>query len=203
MNMMRSLVLSLLLTPLLGCSDVSEPDVSDNAQQPLQGDVSVNVEAVKAQAAETLQPFKMQLMHALQGGMAEGVVNAIDVCRLQAPAIAEAVTPEGLALGRTSHRVRNPENAPNAWQQHWIDYYLGSDDRQPQVMALDGGEVAYVEPIMTAPMCGACHGSDLSSDVQAALAEHYPDDEATGFAAGELRGIFWLTAPSASMQHSL
>ncbi|PKM21524.1 MAG: hypothetical protein CVV10_08950 [Gammaproteobacteria bacterium HGW-Gammaproteobacteria-14] len=135
--------------------------------------------------------------------MAEGAVNAIDVCRLEAPAIAEAVTPEGMALGRTSHRVRNPANAPNDWQQHWIDHYLASDDRQPQVMDLDEGVVAYVEPIMTAPMCGACHGSELSSDVQAALAEHYPNDKATGFSAGELRGIFWLTIPAAAMTHSL
>jgi len=205
MNMrMKYVVPGALLSLLLGCSDAQQPAAQKEAHTGVQAEAPmVDVEVVKARAAETLQPFKMQLMQALQGGMAEGAVNAIDACRLQAPAIVEAVTPEGWALGRTSHRVRNSDNAPNAWQRHWINHYLASDDREPQVIELDGGDVAYVEPIMTAPMCGACHGSDLSSDVQAALVEHYPDDEATGFTAGELRGIFWLTMPAASMQHSL
>ena len=53
-----------------------------------------------------------------------------------------------------------------------------------------------MEPIITAPMCLACHGSELSVEVKDALAAQYPADQASGYAAGDLRGIFWVTLPA-------
>jgi hypothetical protein len=35
----------------------------------------------------------------------------------------------------------------------------------------------------------------LSPEVRAALAEQYPDDQATGFEVGDLRGAFIVTGP--------
>ena len=40
------------------------------------------------------------------------------------------------------------------------------------------------------PLCLTCHGAALSPDVEAALAESYPEDHATGYSAGDLRGAF-------------
>jgi hypothetical protein len=52
---------------------------------------------------------------------------------------------------------------------------------------------------MTAPLCLTCHGPTLAADVAAAVAARYPRDEATGFAAGDLRGALYVvwreTAP--------
>ena len=39
-------------------------------------------------------------------------------------------------------------------------------------------------------MCLTCHGSDIDANIAEALAERYPADEATGFATGDLRGVF-------------
>ena len=47
-----------------------------------------------------------------------------------------------------------------------------------------------------APMlegCLACHGSDIEPQTAAAIRALYPDDEAVGFAVGDLRGAFSLT----------
>ena len=63
------------------------------------------------------------------------------------------------------------------------------------VIDLGDNRVGYAEPITTAPMCLTCHGNELSAEVRGALAEHYPADQATGFAAGDLRGVFWVTLP--------
>ena len=52
--------------------------------------------------------------------------------------------------------------------------------------------VGYVEPIVTQPMCIACHGETLSPAVADAIGRLYPEDRATGFAAGDLRGVFWV-----------
>lgn len=145
---------------------------------------------------QLLQPFQKTLQTALREGMQEGPANAIEVCRLEAPAIPGRVAPEGVAMGRTSHRLRNPDNAPLDWQREMLAYYLDNpDDRQPRQTRLDETRVAHVQPIETQPMCLSCHGSDLDESVQTRLDELYPEDQATGFKTGELRGIFWVTMP--------
>jgi hypothetical protein len=51
---------------------------------------------------------------------------------------------------------------------------------------------------MVAPMCVACHGpaDRLDPDVQAILLERYPDDQATGYEPGDLRGVVRATVPA-------
>jgi hypothetical protein len=189
----KLLLIALVAPVLMACAESPSSDVTENVPRLPVAEPDAHI--LIAQGADALMPFKQQLMQALQQGMQEGPVSAIDVCRLQAPAIAEGVSAEGIEVGRSSHRVRNPDNAPNDWQQYWLDHYLETEDRAPQLMEINDGQVAYVEPIISAPLCGACHGAELAVDVQAALAEHYPQDQATGFAAGDLRGIFWVTMP--------
>ena len=149
--------------------------------------------------AELLQPFQQQLQSALQEGMQESVVEAIRVCQLEAPEIVERVTPEGVMMGRTSHRVRNPDNAPLEWQEEILTHYLDNPGNfEPMQKRIDDTRVAHAQPIRTESLCLSCHGTDLEQDVQAKLDELYPDDEATGFAAGDFRGIFWVTMPDDS-----
>ena len=114
--------------------------------------------------------FKQQLMQALQRGLAQGPENAIDVCRLDAPAIAAAASIDGLEIGRSSHRLRNPANAPTDWQRRAIDHYLGSQDRDPMVIDLGDNRVGYAEPITTAPSHFASPRGGGSGGVGAARA---------------------------------
>ena len=146
-----------------------------------------------ADPAAWLKPFKLQLKQALQQGLAQGPAAAIDVCRVEAPAIAKQVAPEGVQMGRSSHRLRNPDNAPADWLAPVIDAYLEASKPAPRQLDLADGRKAWVEPIMTGGMCLACHGNNLSEAVQQALSQHYPNDQATGFSAGDLRGVFWVT----------
>jgi len=46
--------------------------------------------------------------------------------------------------------------------------------------------------------CVVCHGdpAQIPDAVLAALAARYPDDRATGFAEGDLRGWFWVEVPA-------
>ncbi len=145
-------------------------------------------------AQAELAPFKQQLMGALKAGLAEGPDQAIDACRIQAPAIAAGLTTESVTLGRTSHRLRNPDNAGPEWATAVVQGYLEQEgDWQPQVVDLPDGRTGYVEPIVTQPLCLACHGSELAPQVAEALRTQYPEDRATGFAAGDLRGVFWVS----------
>ena len=56
----------------------------------------------------------------------------------------------------------------------------------------------YVEPITVQPLCLACHGSEIVPDVADRISELYPEDRATGFAVGDLRGVFWVEFPAAA-----
>jgi hypothetical protein len=53
----------------------------------------------------------------------------------------------------------------------------------------------FMKAIPTAELCLACHGKDLAPEVAAEIAESYPDDQATGFALGDIRGAFTLSKP--------
>lgn len=146
-----------------------------------------------ARGAELLLPFKMQLKQALVEGLQEGPLNAIAVCRIEAPQIADALSNDDMKVGRTSHRLRNPENIAPEWVDDVLAAYLADDsDREPQLVRLEDDRYGYVEPISTAPLCLACHGDSPADDVEAKIKELYPDDKATGFKLDELRGVFWL-----------
>jgi len=150
----------------------------------------------KSAGAEALAPFKKALMQALQGGLQSGPVDAVETCQLEAPAVAAAHSKQGVRVGRTSHRLRNPANASPGWVEPILERYLAdAAARSPQSVDLEGGRRGYVEPITMQPLCLTCHGSALAPDVAAKIATLYPDDRATGFEVGDLRGVFWIELP--------
>jgi hypothetical protein len=152
--------------------------------------------AAEPRGAELLVPFKMELKSALTAGMAEGPVAAISVCRDQAPQIAESLSTGEIRMGRTSHRLRNPENATPGWVTPVLDGYLDqTGSRKPRTVTIDQGREGYVEPILIQPVCLTCHGPALADDVAARIAELYPDDRAVGFREGDFRGVFWVEYP--------
>ena len=151
-------------------------------------------ESDMARAAAALQPLKRGLRTALIGALEEGgPERAIEVCQLRAPEIARLTSTRGAVLGRTSHRVRNPENAPEAWMSVFLEEYLANpDDNEPRAVRLASDEIGYVEPIRMKGICMQCHGDRIKPGVNARLQALYPEDEATGFKKGELRGMFWV-----------
>ena len=178
---MRTLLITLLLLAVAACGGRSEP-VSE-------------ADAGRAQAA--LGPFKQDLMTALTGALQQGPEHALDACRLRAPEIAAALSKEGIAMGRTSHKLRNPDNAPAPWVEPLLASYRNNPEaRTPRAVRLDDGGFGYVEPIYVKPLCLTCHGATRDPAVQQKIATLYPEDQATGFEEGDFRGLFWVTMPA-------
>lgn len=149
-----------------------------------------------ARGADLLAPFKQDLQKALKSGLAEGPAAAIQVCRVKAPGIADALSVDGVRMGRSSHKLRNPDNTAPDWVRPIMQTYLDdASSRKPRAVVLAGGRSGYVEPIMVQPLCLTCHGSELAPEVAERIAALYPEDKATGFEAGDLRGVFWLEFP--------
>lgn len=145
-----------------------------------------------------------ELGQKLQAAMAEGgALNAIGVCHTQAPAIAARISfEENITITRIGTRVRNPVlGVPNDWQALALKEFedgLAKGQKPADmefVQAVKAGagsrmELRYAKPIVTQPMCLSCHGSgdDILPQVKAKLDELYPNDKATGYKVGELRG---------------
>ena len=148
------------------------------------------------------QALGSRLMGELTAALARSPAAAIDVCSDRAPQIAaEEAAARGAELGRTAVRFRNPDHAPQAWQRRGLESLAaalgaGADPATlefTEVAATDGAvERRWMKPIMTAPLCLTCHGATLAPEVAAAVEARYPDDTATGFAAGDLRGAFYV-----------
>lgn len=156
-----------------------------------------NVARAKAATASFGKALKSELVTAMQSG---GPVAAIEVCNLRAPGIAEAIALEqGLDIYRVSLKNRNLENAPTEWQTHVLKEFE---------MRMEGGEAAgsltwsetagegnekefrFMKAIPTAAVCLACHGESLAAPVADRLSELYPEDKATGYSEGDIRGAF-------------
>jgi hypothetical protein len=117
------------------------------------------------------------------------------VCKLSAPAIAAAVGKEhGVRIGRTALKLRNPDNAA----PDWAIGYVNGDGGTPVQLAWPDGRFAALLPIRLKQGCLGCHGAEdaIQPPVAKALAELYPNDSATGFKAGDLRGWFWIEVPA-------
>jgi hypothetical protein len=146
--------------------------------------------------AELLAPFKQNLKTALVAGMEAGPAEAISACSIEAPRIAEGLSVKGVLMGRSSHKLRNPENASPDWLAPILRGYAdGSTDLVPIAIEIEEGRMGYVEPIMMQSMCLTCHGESLQADIAAKISESYPEDQATGFKSGDLRGVFWVEFP--------
>jgi hypothetical protein len=180
---------SLALLLLNACSDgaSSEPSEPSNGAST----VTLTDAEWKAEGAARLQPFKSALMGALMEALPDGPEAAIQACQMQAPGLPDAASGSTWTLGRTSHKVRNPDNAPEPWMEAFLETYVAAEPDQMQAHSdrLEDGSHVYVEPIRMQGLCLTCHGPSLISE---ALAAAYPEDAATGFAEGDFRGMFWV-----------
>jgi len=149
-------------------------------------------------AKNTLQPLKEQLVDALTGALQEGdAESAIAVCREIAPQIAAELSVDGVRMGRTSHRLRNPDNAPEPWIEPLLAAYLEDPENpKPRAVRLDDSTIGYVEPIYAMSFCLSCHGPSIEPALNETILSLYPEDQATDFRMNDLRGLFWVTMPS-------
>jgi len=214
-SLLMLMSLYLLATGLAACSSQDEGDrqakpavtaesaaaiVSETQDDP---DAEQHLATCRAAAASLGSALKAELQAAMQ---ADGPSGALSVCQTEAGAIARKISDEqGIQVGRTSLGLRNPANAPDAWEQQGLAALTarleaGEAPADLEAWALvtdsDGHRTfRYLKAIPTQPLCLTCHGDQLSPDVSAQLVKHYPEDQGTGFAVGDLRGAFTVSLP--------
>ena len=159
-----------------------------------------------AASRETVKEFMQTLKKELQAGMQEGgPINAVSVCNLTAPGIASTYSARnGWDVGRTSLKLRNPDNAPDTWERAVLESFeerkrAGEDPMKMEfyevVRQNDTRKFRYMKAIPTARLCLACHGEQVDSVTKTRLDKLYPHDQAMGYKEGDIRGAFSITQP--------
>jgi hypothetical protein len=137
-----------------------------------------------------------------------GTAGALEFCNVEAlPLTAQVAEEQGMEVTRTSLRVRNPGNAPDAADAEALEWFqaglaAGSVPPALHVRRLRDGGFRYYQPLMTAELCVQCHGrrEEMAPEVVRALDERYPEDRATGYAVGDWRGLLRVTVPDTSAE---
>lgn len=161
--------------------------------------------------AEFSQALKGQLQAAIkQGGLPAGV----SVCQSVAPSIAVQNSTDGWVLKRTSLRMRNSNNSPDAWelaQLNQFEQIKAASVPQTHTPIVASEYVAkgdtttfrYMKAIPTQELCLGCHGSNITPELSTLIKQAYPDDKAINFELGDIRGAFSLQKVIGNQQHSI
>lgn len=201
---MKRLLLLSLTSLLVACGGKNEqPATTANESTAAKPAAAPMDKAALAEEAKTAikaygGSLKSELQTAMQSG---GPVNALTVCNTKAPEIAKSVS-EGqhLQISRVSLRNRNPTTGvPNEWQAQVLNDFEARKVKGEAIESLvysetvkqgDKQEFRFMKAIPTEAMCLTCHGTEISPAVMTRINELYPQDKATGFKEGDLRGAF-------------
>jgi hypothetical protein len=152
------------------------------------------------QARQIAQRFIGELKPQLKQAMTEGgPILAIEVCASAAPKIADKLSADsGWLVKRVSLKSRNASRAqPDNWERAVLMQFderqaAGEEASALHHAGIKGNWYRYMQAQSVEPLCLVCHGMNLSEPVQAELNDFYPDDWATGYHLGEVRGAISL-----------
>ena len=162
-------------------------------------------DAMLGEARKVAMSIPPKLLASLQEAINNsGPEGAIPVCKDMAPKMAGKVLQEtGWKVKRVSLKARNEARAiPDEWEKAALEDFdkraaSGESPAQLEKGEMVGNEYRYVKALPVQPLCLNCHGSadQISPAVKSVLAEHYPNDRATGYSVGQIRGVISARKP--------
>jgi hypothetical protein len=159
--------------------------------------------AVIAASLPVAQGFQAELQAQLKAAIAAGgPKDGVSVCQQAAPAIAQAQSEaSGAAVSRIAEKHRNPAGGVPADLAKAYAALKAAPlvDGKPnrQIVRTGSGAEARVHFLSAIPMqeqpCAVCHGTNIDPALKAHIEELYPEDLATGFKPGDLRGALLIS----------
>jgi len=175
------------LCVLFSCSEkIEETAVTENQK----------VEMRKT-AGDFLKHIKGVLVKEIQSN---GVVSAVAVCSDTAHVLSNNFGLErGVFIKRVSFKNRNRFNYPDEYELEILNQFasmmqkgeLNENSEHSEIVTI--GEIKYIKymkPIFIHAECLNCHGKDneIADPVRKIINKKYPQDKATGYSLGDLRG---------------
>lgn len=175
--MIKTLFTPLLLTATLFAQEIPQ-DVIDTGEKA---------------SSELLKNLGSKLKHEIK---TNGIISAVRFCNTNALTLTEEVNlhqVKGVSIKRISLKERNPANTPSADEANALQKMQALLDTQKlsthYVEETDNAYKYYKPLVITKEVCLKCHG-DINKNPKLAdfIKESYPEDKATGYKMGDLRG---------------
>lgn len=164
--------------------------------------------ALIAETREAALAIPPRLLQMVQEEIDKGsYAGAIAACSDKAPKMAAAASQKtGWNIRRVSLKNRNPKAVPDAWERAVLEDFdrrRAAGEKPAEIekaeIVTEGGQrvLRYMKALPTQAVCLNCHGSAdrLSAEVKARLGAVYPDDKATGYSEGQIRGALTVKRP--------
>ncbi|NIW80003.1 MAG: DUF3365 domain-containing protein [Calditrichae bacterium] len=197
---MKKLSFALIVVLLVSVSCTKDSTLEEKLTETERTKIQKIGEGAATQLIETL---KQELMQAIQE---KNISGAIEVCNKKAQELTEAIANESnnvLTIKRTTRKYRNPQNAPDELEMQALTYFeerIQTGGEMPsahfQKFEQNGNwGYRYYRPLKVGGLCLNCHGQEqnMAADVLTHLEKLYPEDKATGYAAGDFRGLVSVT----------
>ncbi len=122
------------------------------------------------------------------------------VCSVKAPQIAKNLSEQTQwQVKKGSLKTRNNNTAkPDLWETSVLEDFSQRQSQGESAKTMTKAEMIknefrFMKAQGVAPLCLTCHGTELTSETKRALKYYYPNDKATGYKLGQIRGAFSLT----------
>ncbi len=126
--------------------------------------------------------------------------KAIPFCHVSAqPMTIEEISGKVVDVRRATLKARNSKNMASETEAGILRRWSALKEKGQKIpeyeTAIEKNFLHYYRPLKIEAMCLACHGTEstLSPGVVKVLKEKYPNDQATGYQEGDLRGLIHVT----------
>ena len=179
-----------VIIPMIIASSVFAVTIDNNAtKQDIPPVVKKGVKAIKMLGKELKKNLKAKLQEDISG------LSAIEFCANKAAQITGEINkklPNGVSVRRVALKYRNPANKPDSVDAKVLEQFQKELDnktfvKKPLLVDVNGTKRVYV-PILVDKVCLKCHGQNIDPKISQVIKKYYPNDKATGFKLGDLRG---------------
>lgn len=156
-------------------------------------------------AAQFVQTLGGELRREME---ASGPLRTVLICKYYAPEVTSSLSRQtGWRVTRVALKPRNPGlGYPDAWEQKVLMDFEARAAKGEKPEALEHAEIVkepqgevfrYMKALVMAPVCMNCHGpvSQMSEMVKQQIVKEYPNDKATGYSLGQVRGALTIKRP--------
>ncbi len=199
--MKRSLYFILISLLVLTCGRTTRQDVT--SEEALRAKA---IEAGNEMAMKTQKVLGSTLKSTIQN---EGIPQALKYCNVHAYPLVDSLENQyDVIIRRASSFNRNPQNKPDEEEMKIIKTYLADLEagRTPETyVKMQDDIIHFAKPIILSDqICLNCHGKigeNIKVEHYKVIQALYSDDQATGHALGDLRGIWSIKFKKESLSN--
>jgi hypothetical protein len=190
--MTKTLVISTLVATALLTTTLSAKEGKNKKAQEYKQEKKLAKKAIKGLVKEFQKDFKKAIKK-------DGPAGAVDFCSQKASEITENYNKnlKNITIKRVTLKPRNPKDQANESETAVLTSLEALQENNvvlPKILIqkVDKKHIRVYKPILVKAKCLICHGTEdkLNPKAKEAIKAKYPNDKATGYKAGDLRGAF-------------